>query len=511
MKISEKTFAILLALSFILCVRAEDDPIQAFIKANQPGPQHKLLEQLVGTWDVSSKEWTSPGAAPLQVKGTAEVVMLYNGRLLHSKGKFQLPGLPPAENMLFLGYDNLKKQYVSTGFASLDTSMNISYGNVDATGKVFSFQYRYQDPAGRTVDGRSVLTIEDPDRVTFDAYEKAPDGKERKVSESVYVRAKAGTSESSRNITEDEAIKEAIARETKAFYDNDLEKLKAAWLHRDDVVRINVGRDGSTMYKGWQEVDRWYTQILARMPETRLVRYETSNWVIQTSGNLAWAEYDQLLTASQIGQEWSDRSHEIRTLAKEDGQWKFVALLDVPSTILTSETQADPMQEWIKANQAGAEHKILEQLEGKWELVTSDFRVPKGAAPQKITGTIEARMTKDGRFLEYTARFQGPDMPPGEEHGVFGYDNAEKKYVRAQWSNLETQLRTFSGTLDPATKQISLDHEFSVGAGEKLRMKEITRIETPDRVLIDLFIVAKDGKESKFAETVLTRAQTASE
>jgi len=186
MKVFRKTWMLVFAFLSITCLQAQDD-FMARMQAHQPGPQHKLLEQFVGKWDISIKWTLAPGKPPFEAKATSEQDMIFGGRFLHAKVKFSLPGFP--ENFELIGYDNLKKEYFSTTFMSIETAPMTMLGSLDAAGKVFSWKYEYPSISGRTIHGRQTTRFENPDRYTAEAYETGNDGKEYKAFEGVWTRA----------------------------------------------------------------------------------------------------------------------------------------------------------------------------------------------------------------------------------------------------------------------------------------------------------------------------------
>src|SRR3989442_393914 len=54
--------------------------MELMAKYSTPGPEHKALEQFVGTWDTTAKMWMAPGAPPQETTGTAENKMTLGGR-----------------------------------------------------------------------------------------------------------------------------------------------------------------------------------------------------------------------------------------------------------------------------------------------------------------------------------------------------------------------------------------------------------------------------------------------
>jgi hypothetical protein len=161
--------------------------MQAFVQANQPGPHQKSIEQFVGTWDVSMTLWPAPGAAPMNFTATADHKMIMGGRYLQQQVKGEMMGMS-VEGMGLWGYDNMKKEHISTWIDSMSTGIMVSRGTEDADGKVFTFTGEYLDPAGKTRKSREVLRIQDADKLLAEMYETGPDGKEFKNMELIYTR-----------------------------------------------------------------------------------------------------------------------------------------------------------------------------------------------------------------------------------------------------------------------------------------------------------------------------------
>ncbi len=108
--------------------------MEAMAKYSTPGPEHKALEQFVGTWDATVKMWMTPGAPPQESTGTAENKMALGGRYLeqHYDGKFMDQ---PFTGVGYTGYDLYKKQYVGTWMDTMGTTIMNSTGTADPSGK----------------------------------------------------------------------------------------------------------------------------------------------------------------------------------------------------------------------------------------------------------------------------------------------------------------------------------------------------------------------------------------
>ena len=66
---------------------SQDEMMKAWIAYGTPGAEHKTLEAMAGSWDVSTKMWMAPGAPPQEVSGTSENKMILGGRYLEHTTK----------------------------------------------------------------------------------------------------------------------------------------------------------------------------------------------------------------------------------------------------------------------------------------------------------------------------------------------------------------------------------------------------------------------------------------
>jgi len=87
-----------------------------------------------------------------------------------------------------VAYDKVAGHYQSVWMDSMSTGMMYETGEIDETGKVFTFEGTYNDPmSGGVVEMRTVHTIESPDRHVVAMYHTGP-GEEFKMGELVYTR-----------------------------------------------------------------------------------------------------------------------------------------------------------------------------------------------------------------------------------------------------------------------------------------------------------------------------------
>jgi hypothetical protein len=165
----------------------EQKMMEEWTKAMTPGPQHKELADMAGSWEFKGTFWMSPGAPPQQSSGTVERTMIMGGRILQEKVASSWMG-QPFEGLGLTGYDNVSGEYWSTWADSMGTGIMLATGKCKDT--KCEFTGTYNDPmVGGKKTVRMTLASE-PDREIHEMFDRTPDGKEFKSGEMVYTRKK---------------------------------------------------------------------------------------------------------------------------------------------------------------------------------------------------------------------------------------------------------------------------------------------------------------------------------
>jgi hypothetical protein len=168
----------------------QEDWQKAWEKLAAPGPEHKRLEAMAGTFDAVSKFWTAPDAPPAESKASSTNTMVLGGRYLHQEHHGTMFG-KPFEGIGYSGYDNTQRKYTNVWMDNASTLLMTGTGTADASGKVMTSTGEWDDPGapGKKKKWRTVLTIESADKHTFEMFEELA-GKECKSLEIVYTRKK---------------------------------------------------------------------------------------------------------------------------------------------------------------------------------------------------------------------------------------------------------------------------------------------------------------------------------
>jgi hypothetical protein len=162
--------------------------MEAMMKAMMPGDAHKLLDHMVGTFDVKVTTWMMPGDPPMNSNGTSVNSWIMGGRYVEEKFSGQFMG-QPFEGLGLTGYDNVKKSYWSTWVDNMGTGMMASTGNTSDGGKSFKYMSSMADPmTGKDTPEESRINVADHDHYTMEMWSPGPDGKMIKVMALAYTR-----------------------------------------------------------------------------------------------------------------------------------------------------------------------------------------------------------------------------------------------------------------------------------------------------------------------------------
>ena len=157
-------------------------------KLATPGEMHKKLEPFVGTFDVEATFWMAPGTDPMSSKGTSKNEWILGGRWVaqHYEGEFMGQMF---NGLGMTGYDNYKKEYLSTWMDSMSTTMMVTTGRVD--GDTWTYTGKMDDPmSGTAMDVTEKIILHDNDHHVMEMWAPGPDGKPFKNMEIHYRRVK---------------------------------------------------------------------------------------------------------------------------------------------------------------------------------------------------------------------------------------------------------------------------------------------------------------------------------
>ncbi|MET9515105.1 DUF1579 family protein [Streptomyces sp. NPDC002994] len=164
-----------------------------------PGPAHRRLDPLVGTWKATKTNWLlGEGGKPVvSTDMTVKVrwIKKTGGRFLSEETSGTLAGRPYFR-LGVLGHSTIDRRYEWTTFDSVTpTTMAYRGAPQNATTSEISMPGEFTDPGvlgpdylGKTIPMRTVITIRPDNRHTIDLYFTPPGQSERLVDRVLYER-----------------------------------------------------------------------------------------------------------------------------------------------------------------------------------------------------------------------------------------------------------------------------------------------------------------------------------
>ncbi|MBM3994473.1 MAG: DUF1579 domain-containing protein [Planctomycetes bacterium] len=160
------------------------------LPAVERGPEHRVLESLVGAFDAKVKFFINPDK-PMESTGTMTRKMILGGNYLQESFQGDFLG-KKFEGLGAIGYDAVKKQFVNTWCDSMSTNILILHGTYDPDKKTFTQKGDdYDVNTKKKMKARDVLTIISADVQTLSMY-RHPEGatEEFKVMDITFTRKK---------------------------------------------------------------------------------------------------------------------------------------------------------------------------------------------------------------------------------------------------------------------------------------------------------------------------------
>jgi hypothetical protein len=163
--------------------------MEVYRKLGTPGPQHRLLAGMAGSWTTKTSACMEPGKPPVESAGTSEQKTILGGRFLQQEFTGEMMG-GTFNGIGVTGYDNHTKKYVSTWMDTMSTAILFFQGTASADGKTITQEARYDDPIKGPVTWRSITKIGDDNTQRFELFGIDKTGKEEKMMEITYTRKK---------------------------------------------------------------------------------------------------------------------------------------------------------------------------------------------------------------------------------------------------------------------------------------------------------------------------------
>lgn len=153
----------------------------------KPGPEHRKMQELEGTWDC---EMNMEG---FKSKATAEYKTICGGLWVQSNFEGDLGGIKFHGHGLD-GYDLKKKKYVGVWVDSMETAPLHFEGDYDPKTKLLVMTGESTGPDGKPQKFKNTTETKDKDHFTFKMYMIQADGSEKLAFSIDYSRRKVARS-----------------------------------------------------------------------------------------------------------------------------------------------------------------------------------------------------------------------------------------------------------------------------------------------------------------------------
>jgi hypothetical protein len=157
-----------------------------------PGPAHqRMIKAFSGKWNAECTMW-EPGKPPQTSQGSMTNMPMLGDRYIHHMFKGSMMGMP-FEGAGTMGYDNAQKKYVGTWMDSMGTSTMVMTGDYNEAKKQYTMTGEMPDCSKEGMPMakyKEVITVTDDDHHAMEMWGPGPDGKEMKMMEIKYTRAK---------------------------------------------------------------------------------------------------------------------------------------------------------------------------------------------------------------------------------------------------------------------------------------------------------------------------------
>ena len=184
------TISLVLAATFAFsafALQGAQEPQDAAMAIPQPkpGPEHAILRELGGEWDVKT---SMTGMEP--ESGTQKNVLAMNDLWLLQDYTGKFMGAPFSGHGV-LGYDADKKQYCGLWVDSLTTAADPIAGSYDAKTRTLTMEQTVKDPmSGQEFTMKMSTHFVDKDSYWFELTMPGPDGSPMQMLKNEYKRKK---------------------------------------------------------------------------------------------------------------------------------------------------------------------------------------------------------------------------------------------------------------------------------------------------------------------------------
>ena len=162
----------------------------------------------------------------------------------------------------------------------------------------------------------------------------------------------------------------------------------------------------------------------------------------------------------------------------------------------------EAMKAWQEYMTPGPMHELLAKGVGEWKTEIKSWMDPN-MPPSVTEGKSVCESILGGRYFQTVETSKFMDMP-FEGHGLFGYDNATKKFFGTWIDNFGTGVMNTEGTYDEATKTFNYTGS-GVGPTGEYKVREISKYIDDDHSHFEMYMTEGEKPEMKTMEIEYTR------
>jgi hypothetical protein len=166
----------------------ERSPDWSEAEVNRPGPNHEILEPVIGEWTALVTVYRN--GQELQSRGIMRNQWVFGNRFIRGvyQGEEDETG-QRRQGISFLGYNNAADRYETTWLDTTSTEIMTAFGHLEPNTRVLTLTGQYTcTMTGQDIPTRIVARMDRPDRIIWEMFENPLGQREHKTLEILYTR-----------------------------------------------------------------------------------------------------------------------------------------------------------------------------------------------------------------------------------------------------------------------------------------------------------------------------------
>jgi hypothetical protein len=136
----------------------------------EPGPEHQLMAKWSGSWDRAIRIWMKAGGKPFEMKSSAEIAMVMEGRFSRMTASSDMGGMKYSGEST-IGYDGTTKKWTIFAIDNMGTAATFLEGASADGGKTIEFKGMMTEATkGTQLHTRWVQTQKGPDEILMEMF-----------------------------------------------------------------------------------------------------------------------------------------------------------------------------------------------------------------------------------------------------------------------------------------------------------------------------------------------------